>query len=661
MAPADSSRSQASTGRKLEVEVSREGRVLSRIRLRRSPATIGRGTDADVQLDSGHISRLHARIYFDDREITLVDLGSTNGFTVRGRRLKEAKVAVGEAVDVAGFVLVFRSTDRPTSKARAAAKPADDWGSQSEASPVKVAVADGWEEFEEGESEEEPDTAVRRVEEVEAKRPAKPALDPAIPAGSVLNRLVHQQAPSAPAEHARDADDDDDDELENEAPPIDARPLLLALNEEANAQSRANPYGHVAVEVIRVVNENVVGVDTLFEDESSWWGGRPSQLEALWVVADVDRFPIVTHARSGEYRVQVPHDPSWKMFHRGSRPVDLYRSGPFVGCQAEFEDQVEVSCGPFAAYIRCVKVAPAPPLRLRASTFLPSPLFVAAAAVSLILHVGLLLLPVTAKRWNVVPAGTPDYFVALMRPDAVSRDWPTPAGVAKPVGPVTPPVVTPPVKPQPTSEPEPPEPPKLRALEAPVKKLGSAKAQRERRADPKPGAFDGTPPPPVTARPPLKSVSVADFKVSGFLDNLPAPEIDISGRSGMRSGPAALRRAGPLSAGVVTKGPAGMRLTPSGRLTDAQVKAVVSQRADEIERCYNKSLEREPGLAGRVELEWTVDKIGVPANVRAAYDDVGSPSLLKCLRGVVERWVFPPPKGGETRVGFPFIFSNLRR
>ncbi len=56
-----------------------------------------------------------------------------------------------------------------------------------------------------------------------------------------------------------------------------------------------------------------------------------------------------------------------------------------------------------------------------------------------------------------------------------------------------------------------------------------------------------------------------------------------------------------------------------------------------------------------------VTTVGVAEAARATYDDVGSPSLIKCLRGVVSRWVFPPPKGGDTRVSFPFIFSNLRR
>jgi hypothetical protein len=215
MPPADSSGSQASRGRKLEVEVSQAGRILNRIKLRRSPATIGRGTEADIQLESGHISRLHARVYFDDEGLTVVDAGSTNGFTVRGRRLKEAKVATGEAVDVAGFILVFRWSEMPTSDVPAVAPPPDDWGSQVAASPAKTPVvddwasrvamrpterlaADGWEEFEESDAAPEPDTAIRRIEEVEAERPAKPALDPAIPAGSVLNRMVHQAAPPSP-------------------------------------------------------------------------------------------------------------------------------------------------------------------------------------------------------------------------------------------------------------------------------------------------------------------------------------------------------------------------------------------------------------------------------------------------------------------------------
>jgi general secretion pathway protein A len=48
---------------------------------------IGRGDEADVRIDSVFVSRYHALILRDDKQDVLLDLGSTNGLLVNGRRI----------------------------------------------------------------------------------------------------------------------------------------------------------------------------------------------------------------------------------------------------------------------------------------------------------------------------------------------------------------------------------------------------------------------------------------------------------------------------------------------------------------------------------------------------------------------------------------------
>jgi DNA-binding winged helix-turn-helix (wHTH) protein len=51
---------------------------------------VGREREASVRIDSGSISRRHARITVSPRGVTLEDLDSKNGTTLRGRRIHSA-------------------------------------------------------------------------------------------------------------------------------------------------------------------------------------------------------------------------------------------------------------------------------------------------------------------------------------------------------------------------------------------------------------------------------------------------------------------------------------------------------------------------------------------------------------------------------------------
>ncbi|MBI5509115.1 MAG: FHA domain-containing protein [Deltaproteobacteria bacterium] len=652
--------------RVLLVEVRLGAKLLATHTLERSPAVIGRSKTSDIRLEASGVSRVHARLFFDVRGIRIVDADSHHAFKVRGRRQKDSQLAEGEEVDICGYVLTCRFCDPKTAAAKALPE-------STHPDVVPAPPVDDWDDGEADEEAPEPGTIVRPLTQNLAQSPRPLGLDASIPEGSVMNRLVFQSSvaaqpdPGAPAsakhpledgEAPGDNDGDNDGDGDgDDPPPFDSRPQLLTLHEEANALLRDHPYGRVAVLVIQTINEEVASVDTILPGRATWWGGRPGPVESLWVVPTVTRFPMVTHTVVGEYSVQIPHDPDWKMFHRGRRPVDLYRSGPFVGCKAEFDDQVEISTGAFAAYVRCVRLPAPPPANGRWQDAMPTKSVWQALAASLALHLLLTLLPAATRPWNITPLGRPDYFVALLRPEPTAPEAVLSATAAKPA-PRPPPPATADGQRRPGAAPL--DTASLPPIVAPTKRAAGLRARVKRRPEVKPGTPEATPT-PETLSTPLKSVSVADFKVSGFIAGLPTLEIDLPQRRAMGGAAAAIRSGAALPAGVVTKSLANLKTTPTGRLPDATVKAVVSAHAAEIERCYNQALFREPGLSGRIDLTWTVDKIGVATDVRAAYDEPGSPTLLSCLQRTVATFVFPPPKGGPTRVSFPFVFTDLRR
>ncbi len=66
--------------------------------IRKPVTTVGRALDNDVVLDSGEVSRHHARFEYVDEQMRVVDLGSTNGTRVNGRPVTSEPIRPGDEV-----------------------------------------------------------------------------------------------------------------------------------------------------------------------------------------------------------------------------------------------------------------------------------------------------------------------------------------------------------------------------------------------------------------------------------------------------------------------------------------------------------------------------------------------------------------------------------
>ena len=69
-------------------------------------------THADVQIPDPNISRRHAELRQEGATWWLVDLDSTNGIEVRGKRVKRLKLENGTRFTIGSTELVFRLEDR---------------------------------------------------------------------------------------------------------------------------------------------------------------------------------------------------------------------------------------------------------------------------------------------------------------------------------------------------------------------------------------------------------------------------------------------------------------------------------------------------------------------------------------------------------------------
>jgi hypothetical protein len=75
--------------------------------LRKRRTVIGRSKDSDLQLDDPNASRRHAEVRQEGTAYWIVDLDSTNGLEVNGRRAKRAKLDTGDKVTIGSTDLVF--------------------------------------------------------------------------------------------------------------------------------------------------------------------------------------------------------------------------------------------------------------------------------------------------------------------------------------------------------------------------------------------------------------------------------------------------------------------------------------------------------------------------------------------------------------------------
>ncbi len=69
---------------------------------------IGRSRECDVQIEDPNVSRRHAELRQEGASYWIVDLDSTNGLEVNGRRLKRSKLEDGDRVTIGSTEIIFK-------------------------------------------------------------------------------------------------------------------------------------------------------------------------------------------------------------------------------------------------------------------------------------------------------------------------------------------------------------------------------------------------------------------------------------------------------------------------------------------------------------------------------------------------------------------------
>jgi hypothetical protein len=96
-------------------EVDREVALLAwdgqTMRIEKRRVLLGRSRECDIQVEDANVSRRHAELRQEGSSYWIVDLDSTNGIEVNGKRVKRAKLEAGDTFTVGSTEIAF-STER---------------------------------------------------------------------------------------------------------------------------------------------------------------------------------------------------------------------------------------------------------------------------------------------------------------------------------------------------------------------------------------------------------------------------------------------------------------------------------------------------------------------------------------------------------------------
>ncbi|MDP1918450.1 MAG: TonB family protein [Myxococcales bacterium] len=111
------------------------------------------------------------------------------------------------------------------------------------------------------------------------------------------------------------------------------------------------------------------------------------------------------------------------------------------------------------------------------------------------------------------------------------------------------------------------------------------------------------------------------------------------------------------------KGKSGTRIVPGkttvvGGLDKDVIMKVIKRHQNEIKFCYEQELQKNPALAGKVAVAWTIDPAGAVSEATVSESSISNANVESCIVQRIRRWKFPEPDGGGiVNVTFPWIFK----
>jgi len=98
----------------------------------------------------------------------------------------------------------------------------------------------------------------------------------------------------------------------------------------------------------------------------------------------------------------------------------------------------------------------------------------------------------------------------------------------------------------------------------------------------------------------------------------------------------------------------------AGELETDAVRRVVGRRVRELVGCYERELESNPGLKGRIDVRFTIDQAGRVKSVSLTQNTTNK-AVGDCVTRRIRRYRFPSPEGGDATFEYPLFFEPAKQ
>jgi TonB family protein len=96
----------------------------------------------------------------------------------------------------------------------------------------------------------------------------------------------------------------------------------------------------------------------------------------------------------------------------------------------------------------------------------------------------------------------------------------------------------------------------------------------------------------------------------------------------------------------------------AGEFDASIVVRMIKTRIGAIRACYERELKRNPTLAGKVTIQFTIELQGNVSAVRVVENTTRDEAVGSCVANAVQRFRFNPgPQGGSVSFSYPFVFA----
>jgi hypothetical protein len=96
-----------------------------------------------------------------------------------------------------------------------------------------------------------------------------------------------------------------------------------------------------------------------------------------------------------------------------------------------------------------------------------------------------------------------------------------------------------------------------------------------------------------------------------------------------------------------------------GSLSKEVIRRIVHRHINEVKFCYEKQLSQRPDLAGRVSIKFIIAGTGAVQMAAVESSTLGNAQVENCIAQAVRRWTFPQPEGGGiVIVTYPFQLTS---